>query len=94
MARDKAMVENLRDRGIIRRAEDLGIDPRLATRDLLAARSVTVPASAINRLSAGIGRGVVVTASSGEPPSRSPNLRFDSTISGRRQAQNSSAQAA
>jgi hypothetical protein len=28
MARDKAMVENLRDRGIIRRAEDLGIDPR------------------------------------------------------------------
>ncbi|MER2540371.1 MAG: malonate decarboxylase subunit alpha [Azonexus sp.] len=40
MARDKAMVENLRDRGIIRRAEDLGIDPRLATRDLLAARSV------------------------------------------------------
>ncbi len=40
MARDKAIVENLRDRGIIRRAEDLGIDPRLATRDLLAARSV------------------------------------------------------
>jgi malonate decarboxylase alpha subunit len=40
MARDKAMVENLRDRGIVRRAEDLGIDPRLATRDLLAARSV------------------------------------------------------
>lgn len=40
MARDKAMVENLRDRGIIRRAEDLGIDPRTATRDLLAARSV------------------------------------------------------
>ena len=40
MARDKAMVENLRDRGIIRRPEDLGIDPRMATRDLLAARSV------------------------------------------------------
>jgi malonate decarboxylase alpha subunit len=40
MARDKAMVENLRDRGIIRRAEDLGIDPRQATRDLLSARSV------------------------------------------------------
>ncbi|MBU1362586.1 MAG: malonate decarboxylase subunit alpha [Gammaproteobacteria bacterium] len=40
MARDKAMVENLRDRGIVRRPEDLGIDPRLATRDLLAARSV------------------------------------------------------
>jgi len=40
LGRDKAMVENLRDRGIIRRAEDLGIDPRMATRDLLAARSV------------------------------------------------------
>jgi malonate decarboxylase alpha subunit len=34
------MVENLRDRGVIRRAEDLGIDPRLATRNLLAARSM------------------------------------------------------
>lgn len=40
LARDKSMVENLRDRGIIRRPEDLGIDPRQATRDLLAARSV------------------------------------------------------
>jgi malonate decarboxylase alpha subunit len=40
LARDKAMVENLRDRGIVRRPEDLGIDPRQATRDLLAARSV------------------------------------------------------
>ena len=40
LARDKAMVENLRDRGIVRRPEDLGIDPRLASRDLLAARSV------------------------------------------------------
>ena len=40
MARDKAMVENLRDRGIVRRPEDLGIDPRQANRDLLAARSV------------------------------------------------------
>jgi malonate decarboxylase alpha subunit len=39
-ARDRRMVENLRDRGVIRRAEDLGIDPRLATRDLLAARSM------------------------------------------------------
>ena len=39
-ARDRRMVENLRDRGIVRRAEDLGIDPRDATRDLLAARSV------------------------------------------------------
>ncbi|MFZ5511470.1 MAG: malonate decarboxylase subunit alpha [Pseudomonadota bacterium] len=38
--RDAAAVENLRDRGVIRRAEDLGIDPRLATRDLLAARSI------------------------------------------------------
>ena len=40
MARDARMVENLRDRGIILRAEDLGIDKRLATRDLLAARSM------------------------------------------------------
>ncbi len=40
MARDARMVENLRDRGIIRRAEDLGIRKRDATRDLLAARSI------------------------------------------------------
>ena len=40
LARDKRMVENFRDRGIIRRPEDLGIDKRQATRDLLAARSV------------------------------------------------------
>ncbi|HJW24037.1 MAG TPA: malonate decarboxylase subunit alpha [Rhodocyclaceae bacterium] len=40
MARDRRQVENLRDRGIIRRPEDLGIDPRQASRDLLAARSV------------------------------------------------------
>lgn len=40
LARDKRMVENLRDRGIIRRPEDLGIDKRLATRDLLAARNM------------------------------------------------------
>ncbi len=40
MARDTAMVENLRDRGIIRRAEDLGIRKCEATRDLLAARSI------------------------------------------------------
>ncbi|HWT54468.1 MAG TPA: malonate decarboxylase subunit alpha [Rhodocyclaceae bacterium] len=40
MGRDKRMVENLRDRGIVRRPEDLGIDPRQATRDLLAARSI------------------------------------------------------
>ena len=40
LARDKRMVENLRDRGIIRRAEDLGIDKRQATRSLLAARNM------------------------------------------------------
>ncbi|MBV8624718.1 MAG: malonate decarboxylase subunit alpha [Herbaspirillum sp.] len=40
LGRDKRMVENLRDRGIIRRAEDLGIDKRLATRDLLAAKNM------------------------------------------------------
>ena len=39
-ARDKGMVENLRDRGVIVRAEDLGIDKRLASRDLLAARTM------------------------------------------------------
>lgn len=40
LGRDKRMVENLRDRGIIRRPEDMGIDKSLATRDLLAARTV------------------------------------------------------
>jgi malonate decarboxylase alpha subunit len=40
LARDKRAVENLRDRGIIRRPEDLGINKRDATRDLLAARSM------------------------------------------------------
>ncbi|MES2149111.1 MAG: malonate decarboxylase subunit alpha [Pseudomonadota bacterium] len=40
LARDRRMVENLRDRGIIQRADDLGIDRRLATRDLLAARTM------------------------------------------------------
>jgi malonate decarboxylase alpha subunit len=40
MARDRRMVENLRDRGVIRRPEDLGVDARLATRNLLAARSM------------------------------------------------------
>ncbi len=40
LGRDHAMVENLRDRGIIRRPEDLGIRTRDASRDLLAARSV------------------------------------------------------
>ncbi|CAN7240416.1 malonate decarboxylase subunit alpha [Pseudorhodoferax sp. LjRoot39] len=40
LARDKRMVENLRDRKIIQRPADLGIDPRDATRKLLAARSM------------------------------------------------------
>lgn len=40
LARDRRMVEKLRERGVIRRAEDLGIDKRMATRDLLAARSI------------------------------------------------------
>lgn len=40
LGRDRAMVENLRDRGVIRRPEDLGIRTRDATRDLLAARTV------------------------------------------------------
>lgn len=40
LARDARLVENLRDRGVIRRPADLGIDPREATRNLLAARSM------------------------------------------------------
>ena len=40
LQRDKRMVDNLRDRGIITRAEDLGIDKRHATRDLLAAKNM------------------------------------------------------
>lgn len=40
LARDRRMVDNLRDRGIIRRPQDLGIDPRQASRNLLAARSM------------------------------------------------------
>jgi malonate decarboxylase alpha subunit len=40
LGRCRRSVENLRDRGIVRRPEDLGIDSRLATRDLLAARSI------------------------------------------------------
>lgn len=39
-ARSRSMVENLRDRGVIQRPEDLGIDKRLVNRDLLAARSI------------------------------------------------------
>jgi malonate decarboxylase alpha subunit len=38
--RSRRDVENLRDRGIVRRPEDLGVDVRQATRDLLSARSV------------------------------------------------------
>ena len=40
LARDKRMVENLRERRIVQRPEDLAIDKRDATRDLLAARSI------------------------------------------------------
>ncbi|WP_208280636.1 malonate decarboxylase subunit alpha [Massilia oculi] len=40
MGRDRRMVENLRDRGIVQRPEDLGIDKRMATRDLLAAKNM------------------------------------------------------
>ncbi|GLS19833.1 malonate decarboxylase subunit alpha [Labrys miyagiensis] len=39
-ARDAGMVEHLRERGVIRRPEDLGIDPLDADRSLLAARSI------------------------------------------------------
>jgi malonate decarboxylase alpha subunit len=38
--RDRGMVERLRARGVIRRPEDLGIDPLDADRRLLAARSI------------------------------------------------------
>jgi malonate decarboxylase alpha subunit len=40
LGRDRRMVENLRDRGVIQRPEDIGVDKRLATRDLLAARNM------------------------------------------------------
>ncbi len=40
LQRDKRAVENLRDRGIVQRPEDLGIDARDASRNLLAARSM------------------------------------------------------
>ena len=40
LARDRRMVVNLRDRGVIQRPADLGIDPRDASRNLLAARSM------------------------------------------------------
>ena len=38
--RDAAMVQRLRERGVIRRPEDLGIDPLDADRRMLAARSI------------------------------------------------------
>lgn len=38
--RNRAMVEKLRERGVIRRPEDLGIDPLDADRNMLAARSI------------------------------------------------------
>ena len=38
--RDKKMVERLRERGVIKRPEDLGIDPLDADRRMLAARSI------------------------------------------------------
>jgi len=40
LQRDKRAVEALRQRGVIRRPEDLGISRRQASRDLLAARSI------------------------------------------------------
>jgi malonate decarboxylase alpha subunit len=40
LGRDKRAVENLRDRGIVVRAEDMGVDKKLATRDLLAAKNM------------------------------------------------------
>lgn len=40
LARDHGMVDQLRERGIIQRADDLGIDRRHATRDLLAAKNM------------------------------------------------------
>jgi malonate decarboxylase alpha subunit len=39
-ARDKKIVQHLRERGVIRPPEDLGIDPLDADRNLLAARSI------------------------------------------------------
>lgn len=40
LARDRAMVERLHAKGALRYPEDLGVDRRLANRDLLAARSI------------------------------------------------------
>ncbi|WP_301289049.1 malonate decarboxylase subunit alpha [Natronocella acetinitrilica] len=40
LARDRAVVDRLREKGAIAYPEDLGVDKRLANRDLLAARSI------------------------------------------------------
>jgi malonate decarboxylase alpha subunit len=40
LARDREMVAKLREKGAVQYAEDIGVDKRLATRDLLAARSI------------------------------------------------------
>ncbi len=40
LARSRSAVQALRERGIVQRPEDIGVDARLATRDLLAARSI------------------------------------------------------
>jgi len=60
----------------------------------VAARVVTVPGSAISVFRAAIGRGVVVITSRGSSPSLRPSRSMANTSLGRRQAQNSSHQAA
>ncbi|WP_261404392.1 malonate decarboxylase subunit alpha [Chenggangzhangella methanolivorans] len=40
MKRDREMVARLREKGAVQYADDLGVDKRFATRDLLAARSI------------------------------------------------------
>jgi malonate decarboxylase alpha subunit len=40
LKRDHNLVKNLIERKIIQRPSDLGVDPRMATRNLLAARSI------------------------------------------------------
>jgi malonate decarboxylase alpha subunit len=48
--RDRGHAERLRERGVVRRPEDLGIDPLDADRRLLAARSMRDLVTASNRL--------------------------------------------
>ena len=50
LGRDKAIVENLRDRGVVTRPVDLGIAPQQATEYLLAARSIRDPVLASSNL--------------------------------------------